>query len=260
MIRALNTAATGMASQQTSVDVIANNISNVNTTGFRKSRAEFQDLVYQNVRAPGGKNGEGQALPTGVQIGQGVRLVSTEHSHVQGSLAATGNPLDLAVEGDGFFAVTRPGGELAYTRAGNFKTDAQGQVVTVDGFMLEPAITIPPDATSITITPDGTVSVQIAGQTNSQEVGQLTLANFVNPGGLQAIGRNMFTPTDASGEALQAQPGQEGVGTISQGTLEGSNVEVVKEMIDLIASQRAYELNNRVISAADEMLRTTTQR
>lgn len=260
MLRALSTAATGMAAQQLNIDVVANNMANVNTTGFRRSRAEFQDLLYQNVRAPGGSAGDGARLPTGVQIGQGTRTVSTEAIFSQGQMRQTGSPLDLAIEGAGFFQVTRPNGELAYTRAGNLKTDAEGRLVTVDGFAVEPAISIPPDATGVTISADGTISVTQAGQTTSSELGRLQLANFANPAGLQAVGRSLFVPTAASGEATVASPGEEGIGTVAQGFLEGSNVEVVTEMIDLISSQRAYEINQRVIQAADEMLRKASER
>ncbi len=260
MMRALNTAATGMAAQQTNLDVVANNLANVNTTGFRRSRAEFQDLIYQTMRTPGGMAADGQRLPTGLQIGQGSRTVATEQLHIQGSLSQTGGKLDVAIEGSGFFQVTKPGGEIAYTRAGNLKTDAEGRLVTVDGFPLDPAITIPTDATSVTISPNGTISVTQPNQTASQEIGQLTLANFANPAGLLASGRGLFTPTDASGVALQGKLGEQGLGTLSQGFLEGSNVEVVNEMIDLISSQRAYEVNQRVVQAADEMLKSTTQR
>ena len=259
MIRALNTAATGMAAQQANVDVIANNMANVNTTGFRRSRAEFEDLIYHTVRTAGGTTAGGQALPTGIQVGHGVRNVSTEFMHIQGNLQQTENPLDLAIEGDGFFKVTRPSGEVAYTRAGNFKADAEGRLVNVDGYPLEPSLNIPIDATSITITPDGIVSVQIAGQSATQQVGQITLSNFPNPGGLRALGRGLFVPTDGSGQAVESQPGQQGLGTVGQGMLEGSNVEVVNEMIDLIASQRAYEINQRIVQAADDMLRKTTE-
>jgi flagellar basal-body rod protein FlgG len=260
MMRALNTAASGMAAQQTSVDVIAHNLANVNTTGFRKNRAEFEDLIYQTIRTPGGTTGEGQKLPTGIQIGEGVRIVSTTQMHMQGSLLQSGNPLDVAIEGSGFFQITRPGGELAYSRAGNFKTDAEGRLVTVDGYQVEPAITLPSNATSVTISPNGTISVTTPGSNTTQDVGQLTLAGFVNPAGLLEIGRNMFVPTDASGQPITAQPGTEGLGTLAQGFLEGSNVEVVNEMIDLIASQRAYEVNQKVITAADEMLQRVTDR
>jgi flagellar basal-body rod protein FlgG len=260
MMRSLNTAASGMAAQQTAVDVIAHNLANVNTTGFRKQRAEFEDLIYQTIRTPGGTTGEGQRLPTGIQIGEGVRLVSTTQMHNQGSLLQTYSSLDVAIEGNGFFQITRPGGEIAYTRAGNFRVDAEGRMVTVDGYEVEPAITIPTNATSVTISPNGMISVQTPGSTATQDVGQITLATFVNPAGLLAIGRTMYTPTDASGEAVVGQPGTEGLGTLASGFLEASNVEVVNEMIDLIASQRAYEVNQRVITTADEMLRRVTER
>jgi len=247
-----------MIAQQTHIDTIAHNMANVGTTGFRRSRAEFQDLVYQQVRTPGGRTADGGTLPTGVQIGQGVRTVSTEIVQTQGSLQQTGNPLDLAIEGDGFFQVTRSGGEVGYTRAGNFKLDQDGRLVTVDGLAVEPAISVPADATSVTISADGTISVTQPGSGETTELGQLQIARFPNPGGLEALGRGMFRPTTASGQPLVAQPGQEGSGTIAQGSLEGSNVEVVNEMIDLISSQRAYELNQRVIRASDEMLRKST--
>ncbi|MET0388343.1 MAG: flagellar basal-body rod protein FlgG [Polyangiales bacterium] len=265
MMRALNTAASGMAAQQTNVDVIANNLANVNTTGFRRSRAEFEDLIYQTYRSPGGSVGDAwvgdnQRLPTGIQIGEGVRTVSTTHLHMQGSMLQTGNSLDVAIEGDGFFQVVRPGGQLAYTRSGDFKVDAEGRLVTVDGYQVEPALNLPTNSTSITISATGMLSVTTADQTTTQEVGQLTLAHFVNPSGLAHIGRTMFVPTDASGMPIVAQPGQEGLGTVQQGFLEASNVEVVNEMIDLIASQRAYEVNQRVITTADEMLRRVTER
>ena len=260
MYRALATAATGMRAQQLNIDVTANNMANVNTTGFRRARAEFQDLLYTTIRAPGGTSGDGSTQPTGIQIGQGTKLVSTELIHTQGSSRETGNALDIAIEGDGYFQITRPSGDIAYTRAGNFKTDAQGRLVTAEGFAVEPAITIPPDAQTITISPDGAVSVRQAQQTQSTQVGQLTLAQFSNPGGLLAIGRTMFTATTASGEPLVGVPGQQGMGTVSQGFLEGSNVEVVNEMVDIITSQRAYEIANKVLKTADEMLRNTTQR
>ncbi|MCA9610510.1 MAG: flagellar basal-body rod protein FlgG [Myxococcales bacterium] len=258
MMRALRSAASGMVAQQTHIDTIAHNMANVGTTGFRRSRAEFQDLIYQQVRTPGGRTADGGTLPTGIQIGQGTRTVSTEIVHTQGSLQQTGNPLDIAIEGDGFLQVTRPGGEVAYTRAGNLKLDQDGRLVTVDGLPVEPAITVPTDATSVTIGADGTVSVTQPGDGQSMELGQIQIARFSNPGGLQALGRSLFRPTTASGQALVVQPGQGGSGTLAQGFLEGSNVEVVNEMIDLISSQRAYEINQRVIQASDEMLRKTT--
>lgn len=258
MMRSLRSAASGMIAQQTQIDTIAHNMANVQTTGFRRSRAEFQDLLYQQVRTPGGRTADGGTLPTGVQIGQGTRTVSTELMHTQGAMQQTGNPLDLAIEGEGFFQIIRPGGEVAYTRAGNFKIDPNGALVTVDGMALEPSITVPQDATGVTIGADGTISITQPGTTETTELGQLQLARFVNPGGLQALGRGLFRPTSASGQPVVATPGQEGLGTLAQGSLEGSNVEVVNEMIDLISSQRAYEINQRVIQASDEMLRKTT--
>jgi flagellar basal-body rod protein FlgG len=261
MMRALNTAATGMAAQQTNVDTIAHNLANVNTTGFRRMRAEFQDLIYQTIRTPGGTaSTEGQRLPTGIQIGEGVRTVSTTEIHEQGAMLQNGGRWDLAIEGAGFFQVTQPGGQIAYTRAGDFKLDQDGRLVTTDGYLVDPAVTIPTNATSVTISPSGNISVTLPNQTASQEVGQLQLANFVNPAGLLAIGRTSFVVTDASGQPILGQPGQEGLGTVAQGFLEASNVEVVTEMVDLIAAQRAYEINQRVITTADEMLQRVTQR
>jgi len=260
MLRALNAAATGMAAQQLNIDVVANNMANVNTTGFRKSRAEFQDLLYQTIRAPGGQSGNGAALPSGIQVGLGVRTVATQALHIQGAIKQTGNSLDFSIEGNGFFQITRPNGDIAYTRAGNFKTDADGRLVTNDGFAVEPAITIPPDSTSINVSATGLVSVVQPGSQNAIEVGQMQLANFANPGGLLEMGRSMYQATSASGQAIVMTPGEGGVGTLAQGFLEGSNVEVVNEMIELISSQRAYEVNQRVIQAADEMLSRVSQR
>jgi flagellar basal-body rod protein FlgG len=260
MLRALNAAATGMAAQQLNIDVVANNMANVNTTGFKKSRAEFQDLLYQTIRSPGGQSGNGASLPSGIQVGLGVRTVATQALHVQGAMKQTGNSLDVAIEGNGFFQVMRPNGDIAYTRAGNLKTDADGRLVTNDGFAIEPAINIPPDATSVSISATGLVSVVQPGSQNAVEVGQLQLANFANPGGLLEMGRSMYQATSASGQAIVMNPGEGGVGTVAQGFLEGSNVEVVNEMIDLISSQRAYEVNQRVIQAADEMLSRVSQR
>jgi flagellar basal-body rod protein FlgG len=248
-----------MQAQQTNIDVTANNMANVNTTGFKKSRAEFQDLLYQTLRAPGGQTGTGSNAPVGLQVGLGVRTAATQAMHAQGSLQQTGNSLDLAIEGNGFFQVQRPNGDIAYSRAGNLKADADGRLVTSDGFAIEPSITIPQDASNITISSTGLVSVTQPGNGQATEVGQLQLANFANPGGLLATGRNLFTSTSASGQAIVANPGEEGTGTIAQGFLEGSNVEVVTEMIDLISSQRAYEVNQRVVTAADEMMRKATE-
>lgn len=257
MIRALHTAATGMEAQQQRIDIIANNLANVNTSGFKKSRADFQDLLYQQMRAPGTSSAQGVAVPTGLQVGTGVRTVASHRSMSTGDLQQTGNPLDISIEGDGFFQVSMPDGSQVFTRAGTFETDAQGQVVTPDGFALEPSITIPPGSTSITIGADGTVSVEVDGEEAATEVGQIQLATFINPGGLESIGRNFLRATAASGEAQAGPPGLAGAGTLSQGFLEMSNVKVVEEMINLISSQRAYEISSKVIQASDEMLQTT---
>lgn len=258
MIRALHTAATGMEAQQQRIDVTANNLANVNTTGFKKQRADFQDLLYQTIRAPGTSSAQGITVPTGLQVGTGVRTVAAHRSFTTGDFMQTGNQLDLAVEGAGFFQVTMPGGQPAFTRAGNFEINPQGQLVTPDGYPLEPAIAIPPGSTAVTIGADGTVSVTLDGQNNASEIGQVQLANFINPGGLNSIGRNFMQPTIASGDPIIGPPGLEGLGTLSQGFLEMSNVKVVEEMISLISSQRAYEVNSKVISASDEMMQTTS--
>jgi flagellar basal-body rod protein FlgG len=246
-----------MEAQQQRIDITANNLANVNTTGYKKSRADFQDLMYQTIRAPGTSSAQGVFVPTGLQIGNGVRTVAAQKSFTTGDIKATGNQLDLAIEGNGFFQVSRPDGQQAYTRAGNFTVDAQGQLVTPDGYPLEPAIVIPPDATAVTVAADGTVSVMQAGNTQSAEVGQVQISNFVNPAGLNNIGRNFYQPTNASGDPTTGPPGLQGLGTLSQGFLEMSNVKVVEEMIDLISSQRAYEINAKVIKASDEMLQST---
>ena len=260
MLRSLNTAATGMLAQQHHIDVIANNMANVNTTGFRRARAEFQDLVYQNMRTPGGFQADGVIIPTGIQVGQGTRTIATQALHTQGSLQETGAPLDVAIEGQGFFVIRRPNGEFAYSRAGNFKADAEGRLVTNDGFWLEPEIAIPADATGITVAPDGTVSVNQANGSVTTEIGRFQLAKFVNPGGLEAIGRGQFMPTPASGMPILTTPGEDGTGTLAQGSLEMANVEVVNEMIDLIQAQRAYDINQKVIQASDEILRKAVER
>lgn len=257
MIRALHTAATGMDAQQQRIDVISNNLANVNTTGFKKQRADFQDLLYQTVRAPGTTAAQGTYVPSGIQVGTGVRTAATHRTFTTGDLMQTGNQLDLAIEGNGFFQVTMPGGQPAFTRAGNFELDQQGQLVTTDGYLVDPAIAIPPGATAVTIGADGTVSAIIAGESAASEVGQIQLVDFVNPGGLQAIGRNFYQPTAASGDPQSGPPGLQGLGTLAQGFLEMSNVKVVEEMINLISSQRAYDINSKVIQASDEMLQTT---
>lgn len=259
MLRALSTAATGMEAQQSRIEIIANNLANVNTAGFKRSRAEFQDLLYQTMRPPGAAAVGGLFVPTGQQIGLGTRMVATARIHTEGDLRQTGVPLDIAIEGEGFLAVNLPSGELAYTRAGSLKLDGGGRLVTADGFPLASAIVIPPDTTHIGISPDGTVSVQQPGQQQMNEVGRLTLVTFPNPAGLLARGRNLFQPTAASGPPIEGQPGTAGLGTLAQGMLEMSNVKVVEEMVDLIIGQRAYDIDARVIRAADEMLHETAR-
>ena len=259
MFRALHTAATGMMAEQTHIDVISQNMANVQTTGYRRLHAEFRDLVYTEMRTPGTRTAQGQVVPTGVMIGSGTRLAATEMSMTEGTLDQTGNPLDLAIEGNGFFQIRRPDGSLAYTRNGNFALDPEGRLVTSDGMQVEPPITVPQGVTAVNVGADGTVSVTMPTSGETQDVGRIELASFPNATGLEPLGRNMYRATTASGPGLVAQPGNEGLGTLAQGMLEGSNVEVVTEMIDLISSQRAYELNNRVVQAADEMLQKATQ-
>jgi flagellar basal-body rod protein FlgG len=253
MIRALFTSATGMQAQQLNLDVIANNLSNVNTTGFKRSRVDFQDLLYQTMRPAGTRTGSSE-VATGVQVGHGTRPVATQKIFAQGNFQQTENPLDLVIEGDGFFSLVRPDGQIAYTRSGAFKRDSQGQIVNSDGLVLQPAVTLPQDAQNISIGSDGTISVTTASSPNPTQVGQLQLARFVNPAGLNAVGRNLFLPTQASGTATTGQPSQQGFGSIGQGFLESSNVSVVEEMVNMIAAQRAFEVNSKAIKTADEML------
>ncbi|MGD0963632.1 MAG: flagellar basal-body rod protein FlgG [Candidatus Acidiferrales bacterium] len=254
MFRSLNTAASGMIAQQLNLDNIANNLANASTAGFRKRRLQFQDMLYQNLVLPGAASTQQTTYSTGLQIGLGARSSSSEMIQTQGDFEQTGNQLDLAIQGQGFFQVQLPSGQLAYTRAGSFQVDAQGAVVTADGYALQPAITIPTNATSITIGTDGTVSVSIPGQQQAQQVGQIQLATFANPGGLDSTGQNLFTPTTASGDAiLGTAGGSEGLGTIQQGELEQSNVNVVEEFIEMILAQRSYESNSKVVQAADQM-------
>lgn len=256
MMRSLWTAATGMVSQQFNVEVISNNLANVNTTAFKKDRVDFEDLLYQRMLMAGTPTSGDAVIPTGIQVGLGVNVVATQKLFEQGSLKRTANPLDISIEGDGFFRVELPDGTTAYTRDGSFKLNGEGQVVTSNGDLLADNITIPEDATAILITIDGTVSVQQAGQIEPQQVGNLTLAKFINPAGLNALGRNMFTETTASGAPIQAQPATEGLGTVRQGFLEQSNVQVVESMVDMITAQRAYEVNSRSIQTSDAMLQT----
>jgi flagellar basal-body rod protein FlgG len=254
MIRALYSAGSGMAAQQMNVDNIANNLANANTTGFKMRRTEFQDLVYQTIVQPGTASGAQTTVPTGLQLGLGARPAANEVIFAQGDFQQTSNPLDVVIQGKGFFQIRRASGELAYTRSGAFHLDRDGNVVTLNGESVEPQITIPPEAQAVTIAADGTVSYTLPGQTTTQLAGQIQLANFVNPAGLNSIGSNLYLPTDASGDPTIGNPGgQEGMGTLQQGYLEGSNVSVVEEFINLIVSQRAYEANSKVVKAADEM-------
>ena len=260
MIRALFSAASGMAAQQMNVDNIAHNLANANTVGFKSRRAQFQDLLYQSVIQPGAAAGQQTVVPTGLQLGLGTRPSSNEVIFTQGSFTQTDNPLDLVIQGRGFFQVRRPSGELAYTRAGDFHLDRDGNLVTSDGNPLEPAITLPPDTQSITIAQDGTVSYMQPGQTAAQQAGQIQLASFQNPAGLNSLGGNLYTPTDASGDPTVGVPGgQEGMGTVMQGYLEQSNVSVVEEFINLIVAQRGYEANSKVVQAADQMYQQVNQ-
>ncbi|MDQ6953688.1 MAG: flagellar basal-body rod protein FlgG [Mariprofundaceae bacterium] len=256
MMRALWTAATGMNAQTTNVDVISNNLANVNTAGFKRGRANFQDLMYQQVKAPGSESSaSGNQLPSGIQIGLGVETSSVSHIFSTGSMKQTGNPMDLAIQGRGFFEILMANGELAYTRSGSFGVDAQGQMVTANGDVLQPTINIPTDAISIDIGADGTVSAVQPGNVSSV-IGQITTVDFSNPGGLKLLGSSMFQPSNSSGQAISGTAGNNGFGGLSQGTLEMSNVNIVEEMVNLIAAQRSYEMNSKAIQAADQMLQT----
>jgi flagellar basal-body rod protein FlgG len=248
-----------MNAQSTNIDNTSNNLANINTNGFKKGEASFQDLIYVNQRAPGSEASQGLQVPTGLQIGSGAQVSGIAKIFTQGSLVNTQNPFDVAVEGDGFFQVTLPSGELRYTRDGALRLNAQGNLVTSDGFLLNPQISIPPQAVSVSIGTDGTISVINAGATNTSTVlGQLTLVRFQNPAGLSAEGRNLLAETASSGAPLTATPGQNGVGLTRQGFLERSNVDVVNELVNLILAQRAYEFNTRAVRTADNMLASTT--
>jgi flagellar basal-body rod protein FlgG len=255
MIRALWTSATGMGAQQMSIDTIANNLANVNTTGFKKGRCDFQDLLYQTLRLAGTASSSSTEVPTGIQMGHGVKLAAIQDNFMQGDFKQTLNPLDITIEGKGLFQILKPDGEIGYSRSGTFKMDSDGRVVTSDGYALDPEVSIPEDTTDITIGPDGTVSILQAGETEASEAGNIELAMFANEGGLKHIGRNMYVTTDASGDPVTGVPGEDGFGTIAQGFLEMSNVSVVEEMVDMIVSQRAYEINSKVIQTSDDMLR-----
>jgi flagellar basal-body rod protein FlgG len=254
MIRALYSAGSGMTAQQMNIDSIANNLANANTVGFKSRRTQFQDLLYQSVTQPGAAAGSQTVVPSGLQIGLGSRPTANTIIFTQGSFQQTDNPLDLVIQGKGFFQIRRPTGEIAYTRSGNFQLDKDGNMVTGNGDPIEPAITIPAQSTSVAIAADGTVSYSQQGQTTTQVAGQIQLASFANPGGLNSIGNGLFLPTDATGDPTVGNPGgQEGLGTLQQGYVESSNVSVVEEFINMISSQRAYEANTKVVKAADEM-------
>ena len=254
MIRSLWTSATGMQAQELNIDVISNNLANVNTCGFKKSRAEFQDLLYETMRAAGAASSADTTIPTGVQLGHGSRPAAVQKMFNQGDFQNTENELDWAIEGDGFFQIELPNGEISYTRCGEFKLDADGRIVNVDGFLLVPQFTVPTDTVSITVGMDGTVSVIQADDPIPSEIGTIQLARFVNPSGLRSLGRNLLVPTEGSGDEIVGTPGEDGFGTISQGFLEMSNVSVVDEMVSMITAQRAYETNSKVIQTADDML------
>lgn len=253
-MRALYTAASGMNAQQANIDNVANNLANVNTTGFKKSRVDFEDMVYQQIKAPGTPTSQEAEAALGLESGLGTRAVATVRNFSVGNLRTTNNPLDLAIEGNGFFQISLPGGETGYTRAGALHLSAEGELVTADGFAVEPQISIPSNALSVSISKDGIVSVALPNQSAPQQVGTIELAMFQNPAGLQARGGNIFTATSASGDPVTGVPGTDGMGLIAQGFLEDSNVSVVEEMVQMILGQRAYEANSRVIRAADEML------
>jgi flagellar basal-body rod protein FlgG len=254
MIRALYSAASGMTAQQTNVDTIANNLANSNTAGFKARRPQFQDLLYQTMIQPGAAAGAQSTVPTGLQLGLGTRSASNEIVFTQGNFTQTSNPLDAVIQGSGFFQVRTPNGELGYTRAGQFQLSRDGSLVDASGNLLEPQITVPQNAQKITIATDGTVSYSLPGQTAAQTAGQIQLATFINPAGLNSLGQNLYQPTTASGDPVVGNPGgQEGLGTLLQGYTEQSNVSVVDEFVNLIVSQRAYEANSKVVKAADEM-------
>ncbi len=254
MIKSLNTAATGMQAQQNNMDVIANNLANVSTVGFKKSRAEFEDLLYQTKKEPGQATGLNSVTPTGVQTGLGVRTAAIQKNFDIGSPVLTKNVLDIMIEGPGFFQILTPDGQIAYTRDGQFKKNAQGQVTDKNGNFLQPAMTIPPEASGLDILSNGEVRMYIGDQV--QNAGQLDIANFVNPAGLKSIGKNLYLPTSASGQPVVGRPGLQGMGGLAQGQIEQSNVNIVDEMVNMISAQRAYETNSKAIQAADQMLQS----
>ncbi len=259
MLRSLLSAASGMDAQQRSIDVIANNLANINTNGFKRSRANFQDLLYQTLKAPGLNSTSGNVIPSGIEVGHGTKLVSTEKMFTEGSLQPTGNETDVAIEGRGFFRISMPNGQTFYTRDGSFKMDSQGRLVTADGFPLEPNIQVPQNAKDLHIGMDGTVTANLPGQEEPLPLGQIQLSSFINPSGLKSEGRNLYSSTISSGDPLLSNPTENGFGSLKQRSLEGSNVNVVEEMVNMIVGQRAYELNSKVIQTSDQMLQTTNQ-
>ena len=259
-MKALGTAATGMLAQQKNVEVIANNIANANTTGFKSGRASFSDLVYQNMAREGAATSEtGTATPVGIDVGLGVRASGVIRQSSQGGLIETSSDLDVAIEGEGFFVINRPDGTVAYTRDGNFERSSEGEIVTLDGYQLDPGLVLPANTRQVEISATGIVSVYVGAETTPQELGQITMATFVNEAGLKAIGNNLLLETEASGEAVVGIPGEEGFGTFRHRYIEGSNVDTVKQITDLIMAQRVYEMNSKTMTAADEMLQTANQ-
>ena len=250
---------TGLSAQDTALKTISNNLANVNTTGFKRDRAVFQDLLYQIKRQPGGQSSQDSQLPSGLQLGTGVRVAGTQKVFTEGNLQVSEQPLDVAINGRGFFQILMPDGNIGYTRDGQFQLDNAGNVVTANGYALEPAITIPEGATSVTIGTDGVVSVAIAGNATPTQIGNINTVDFINPAGLEAIGNNLFLQTGASGDPQEGTPGLTGLGTLEQGMIETSNVEIVEEMVNMITTQRAYEMNAKVVTTADQMLQYITQ-
>ncbi|APR37293.1 flagellar basal-body rod protein FlgG [Paraburkholderia sp. SOS3] len=259
MNRSLYIAATGMNAQQAQMDVISNNLANVSTNGFKGSRAVFEDLIYQTLRQPGANSTQNTEIPSGSQVGTGVQQVATERLYTQGNLTQTGNSKDIAINGAGFFQVQMPDGTIAYTRDGSFQTDQQGRLVTSDGFPLQPAITLPQNATKLTIGQDGTVSITQGNSTNTVNIGSIQLATFINPAGLDSIGQNLFQETQSSGAPNVGQPSLNGIGPLQQGFVETSNVNVVQELVNMIQTQRAYEINSKAVTTSDQMLQTLSQ-
>lgn len=254
MNQALWVAKTGLDAQQTRLSVISNNLANTSTTAYKKSRAVFEDLLYQNIRQVGGATSEGTLMPSGMHLGTGTRVIATEKIHTQGNLVVSENALDVAIDGKGYFPITLPDGTTAYTRDGGFKLDNQGQMVTASGYTLQPGLTIPSDTRNISIGSDGTVSVTLQGTIDPVTLGNIQLVNFINPAGLEPIGQNLYVPSAASGDATSGTPGLTGLGTLQQGSIETSNVNIVEEMVSMIETQRAYEMNSKVVSTADGMM------